>query len=146
MMKTKTIFALTIFTLLVLAVGSAFAAAEGGMDMNTAAKKANNPVSGAWLLILQNDFTFIDGDATNGTEVRERLSFQPVMSVPIFGGSWNLVNTKSQPRKQTFNPLVGRSIRPRPTIVLLDNAIVLQSATDPDMGPLALYGRDLVDL
>lgn len=64
----------------------------GIIDLETAAQKTNNPVSDAWLLILQNDLTFIDGDATTGTEVRESLSFQPVMSVPIFGGSWNLVN------------------------------------------------------
>lgn len=66
--------------------------AEDGLDLETAAKKSNNPVSDAWLLIMQNDLTFLEGDATDGTEVRERLSFQPVMPVPILGGDWNLVN------------------------------------------------------
>lgn len=66
--------------------------AEESMDLDTAAKKSNNPVSDAWLLIIQNDLTTIGGDAVDGTEVRERLSFQPVMPVPISGGDWNLVN------------------------------------------------------
>ena len=64
--------------------------AEETMSLEQAATKSNNPVSDAWLLILQNDYTLID--TPGGTERRERLSFQPVMPVPIFGGKWNLVN------------------------------------------------------
>ncbi|UCD52002.1 MAG: hypothetical protein JSW27_05055 [Phycisphaerales bacterium] len=75
---------------LAVAVSPAAAAAEDA-DLAKAAQKSNNPVSDAWLLITQNDLTFIDGDATSGTEVRERLSFQPVLPVPIFDGEWNLV-------------------------------------------------------
>ena len=60
------------------------------MSLEKAARKANNPVSDAWLMITQNDYTFID--TPGGTEMRERLSFQPVMPVPIFDGEWNLVN------------------------------------------------------
>ena len=68
-------------------------AKQGGeFDLVTAAKKSNNPVSDAWLLIIQNDYTWIRGDQIDGAEKRERLSFQPVLPVPIFGGSWNLVN------------------------------------------------------
>jgi hypothetical protein len=71
-----------------------------GLDMNTAAKKSNNPVSDAWLLIIQNDLTFLEGSATEGAEVRERLSFQPVLPVPVLGGDWNLV---SRPVIQLFD-------------------------------------------
>lgn len=66
--------------------------AEEALDLATAAKKSNNPVSDAWLMIIQNDYTALEGDAIDGTEYRERLSFQPVLPVPIFGGDWNLVN------------------------------------------------------
>ena len=81
----------TAWICIVLSV-AADAHAQEGLDLNTAAKKANNPVSDAWLLIIQNDYTFLDGDATNSTEKRERLSFQPIMPIPVFGGDWNLVN------------------------------------------------------
>jgi len=64
--------------------------AEETMSLEKAAKKSNNPVSDAWLMITQSDYTFID--APGGTEMRERLSFQPVMPIPISGGKWNLVN------------------------------------------------------
>ncbi|MCZ6659209.1 MAG: hypothetical protein O7C67_18125, partial [Gammaproteobacteria bacterium] len=63
------------------------------MSIEKAAQKANNPVSDAWLLITQNDYTVLEGDATGGSsEMRERLSFQPVLPVPVFDGEWNLVN------------------------------------------------------
>lgn len=70
--------------------GSAVAAEA--LSLEKAAQKSNNPVSDAWLLITQNDYTALEGDAVDGTEYRERLSFQPVMPVPIWGGDWNLVN------------------------------------------------------
>lgn len=75
-----------------LLMTSASGEEKKGLDLETAAKKSNNPVSDAWLLIMQNDLTLLDGDAIDGTEVRERLSFQPVLPIPIFGGDWNLVN------------------------------------------------------
>jgi len=62
------------------------------MDLAKAAQKTNNPVSDAWLLITQYDYTTLRGDAIDGSETRHRLSFQPVLSVPIFDGDWNLVN------------------------------------------------------
>jgi hypothetical protein len=65
-------------------------AEEAEMSIAKAASKANNPVSDAWLMITQNDYTFID--TPGGTEMQNRLSFQPVMPVPIFDGKWNLVN------------------------------------------------------
>ena len=49
------------------------------MSLEKAAQKSNNPVSDAWLLITQNDYTVLEGDATGGgSEMRERFSFQPV--------------------------------------------------------------------
>lgn len=67
--------------------------AKDGLSVEQAAKKANNPVSDVWLLITQNDYTAIEDDnSKDGYEMQERLSFQPVMPVPIFGGDWNLVN------------------------------------------------------
>lgn len=67
--------------------------AEEPMSMEKAAQKANNPVSDVWMLITQNDYTFVNGDATGGSsKMQERLSFQPVLPVPIFDGEWNLVN------------------------------------------------------
>lgn len=67
--------------------------AEEAMSLAKAAQKANNPVSDAWLLVTQNDYTSLEGPATGGeSEKRYRLSFQPVMPVPIRGGEWNLVN------------------------------------------------------
>lgn len=63
------------------------------LSLEKAAQKSNNPVSDAWLLIMQSDYTVLEGDATGGSsEMRERLSFQPVLPVPIFDGKWNLVN------------------------------------------------------
>ena len=67
--------------------------AQEEMSLEKAATKSNNPVSDAWLLITQNDYTVIEGDATGGSsEMQNRFSFQPVMPVPIFDGEWNLVN------------------------------------------------------
>lgn len=70
----------------------AIASAEEAMSLEKAATKANNPVSDAWLLITQNDYTSLRGDAIRGSETRERFSLQPILPVPIFGGEWNLVN------------------------------------------------------
>lgn len=66
--------------------------ASAGFDLAKAAQKANNPVSDAWLLITQHDCIAIEGYAVDGTEYRNRASFQPVLPVPTFGGDWNLVN------------------------------------------------------
>lgn len=72
---------------------SSFSLAEEPMSLEKAAQKTNNPVSDAWLMIVQNDYTVIEGDATGGgSKMQERLSFQPVMPVPIFDGEWNLVS------------------------------------------------------
>ncbi len=95
--------------LLVLAGVMPASAQEDGMSLEKAAQKSNNPVSDAWLLITQNDYTTLEGEATGGgSEMQERLSFQPVMPVPIRGGDWNLVNrivvgAVSAPRDKDLN-------------------------------------------
>lgn len=66
-------------------------AKPGQDDLAALAKKANNPISDAWLLITQNDFTFLEGDAVDDTEVLNSFKFQPVISAPVFGGDWNFV-------------------------------------------------------
>lgn len=53
------------------------------------AQKTNNPISDAWLLITQNDFTLLGGDGVDGTENLNILKFQPVLSFPMFDDSWN---------------------------------------------------------
>ncbi len=80
---------------LAVLIASMSQTAKGAEEMSAAqaAQKSNNPVSDAWLLITQSDYTVIEGDATGGTsEMRERISFQPVMPIPVLGGDWNLVN------------------------------------------------------
>jgi hypothetical protein len=66
---------------------------QEGFSLEKAAQKSNNPVSDAWALITQNDYSVLEGAATGGSsEVRNILSIQPLMPVPIRGGDWNLVN------------------------------------------------------
>lgn len=60
------------------------------MSLEQAATKANNPVSDAWILITQNDFTLLD--TPDGTRWQNATTLQPILPIPIFGGEWNLVN------------------------------------------------------
>lgn len=66
---------------------------EGGgkVDMARMAQKANNPLSDVWLLITQNDYTLMEGNATSGTKKMNSLKFMPVMPVPILDDEWNLI-------------------------------------------------------
>ena len=91
--KQSAILKITFAAIMTFAI-SGFAAAQEKqqLSLEKAAQKSNNPVSDAWLLITQNDYSALEGDAISGTEYQERLSFQPVMPVPIWGGDWNLVN------------------------------------------------------
>ena len=71
---------------------SNYANAEGEqLSVQEAAKKSANPVSDVWMLITQNDYTFLEKEDGHH-EMQNRLSFQPVMPVPIMDGEWNLVN------------------------------------------------------
>ena len=71
-----------------MAGGQAMAQEE--MSLEEAAKKSNNPVSDAWLLITQNDYTLLD--TPDGTKWQNATTFQPVLPIPIFDQKWNLVN------------------------------------------------------
>lgn len=64
--------------------------AQEEMSLEQAAQKSNNPVSDAWLLITQNDYTIMD--TPEGSQWQNSTTFQPVMPVPIVDGEWNLVN------------------------------------------------------
>lgn len=69
---------------------SGTALAQDNMSLEKAAQKANNPVSDAWLLVAQNDYTVLD--TPEGTQWQNSTTLQPVMPVPILDGEWNLVN------------------------------------------------------
>lgn len=60
----------------------------GGMSLEQAAQKSNNPVSDAWLLITQNDYTVVD--TPEGSDWRNSTTMQPVLPVPIpvASGTW----------------------------------------------------------
>lgn len=79
-------------TLTSLAVASSVNAnaEQEQLSVAQAAKKSANPVSDVWMLITQNDLTYLEKDG--GHEMQNRFSFQPVMPVPIMDGEWNLVN------------------------------------------------------
>jgi hypothetical protein len=64
--------------------------AQEEMSLDKAAMKSNNPVSDAWLLVVQNDLTLLD--TPEGNKIQNLTSIQPVMPVPIMDGKWNLVN------------------------------------------------------
>ncbi|WP_172378801.1 hypothetical protein [Vibrio sp. Vb339] len=74
-----------------VAMGSAFAEEGKELSMAEAAKKSANPVSDVWMLIAQNDYTALEKEDGHH-EMRNRLSLQPVMPVPIMDGEYNLVN------------------------------------------------------
>ena len=66
-------------------------APEAEMSLAKAAQKSANPVSDVWMFITQNDYTFLETE-DGSHEMKNRLSLQPVMPVPIMDGEWNLVN------------------------------------------------------
>jgi len=66
-------------------------AEEEKLSLAKAAQKSANPVSDVWMFITQNDYTFMETEDGHH-EMKNRLSVQPVMPVPIMDGEWNLVN------------------------------------------------------
>jgi len=82
--------------------------------MAALAQKANNPLSDVWLLLLQNDYSYLDGDLVSGTRQMNSLKFQPVMPIPILDETWNLIfrpvfNFVSAPVDKDLSDLVGVS-------------------------------------
>lgn len=76
--------------LLAVSMFCVFTEAQEGMSLQKAAQKSNNPVSDAWLLIGQNDYTSID--TPEGSQWQNATTVQPIMPIPILDGKWNLVN------------------------------------------------------
>ena len=79
----------TLIATVLLGCTSQHAAAQE-LSLEEAARKTNNPVSDAWLLITQNDYTILD--TPEGSQWQNATTFQPVLPVPILDGKWNLVN------------------------------------------------------
>lgn len=67
------------------------AAAQSDADLAEIAQKTSNPISDAWLLVMQNDTTLLGGDAIDGPKVLNVTKLQPVLSAPLFDQRWNLV-------------------------------------------------------
>lgn len=92
----------------IIAAMAMVAANTGAQEMSIekAAMKSNNPVSDAWLLITQNDYTILD--TPEGNKWQNATTIQPIMPVPILDGEWNLVNrvitgVVSSPVAEDFN-------------------------------------------
>ena len=64
---------------------------SGEPDLAELAQKSNNPLSDVWLMLFQNDYTYLDGDLISGTRQLNSLKFQPVMPIPLFEEKWNLI-------------------------------------------------------
>ncbi len=90
-MNNKNLLTVALSGLALTCSMASFAEGDGKISVAEAAKKSANPVSDVWMLITQNDLTFLEKE--NGDhETQNRFSFQPVMPVPIMDGEWNLVN------------------------------------------------------
>ena len=89
MTNRVTLFLASFLALVGLVAAPASAQEEGSLEYM--AKKANNPLSDVWLMILQNDFTRLDGDLLPGSKNFNSLKFQPVMPIPVFDGDYNLI-------------------------------------------------------
>ncbi len=73
------------------AAATANAPTPGASDIAAMAQKSNNPLSDVWLLLTQNDTTIFDGDLLSDEEVFNSLKIQPVMPIPVFNQTWNLI-------------------------------------------------------
>lgn len=64
--------------------------ASAADDLELMAKKSANPLSDVWMLLFQNDYSTLEGDALPTTKYINSLKFQPVMPVPL-SEDWNLI-------------------------------------------------------
>lgn len=71
-------------------LAAAPAAAQGGDSLDETAKQLNNPISGVWNIVIQNNYTLFDGDIAGSPRGRWLTNVQPVMPVPLTE-SWNLI-------------------------------------------------------
>ena len=80
--------------------------------MELLAKKTANPLSDLWLLWSQNDTSFLQGDLLPEDKILNSYKFQPIMPVPLFGGSWNflirpIIQVQSVPLDSDAGKLFG---------------------------------------
>lgn len=98
--------------------------AAAGTDLGALAQKTNNPISDAWLLITQNDYTLLGGKAVDGHEVLNVTKFQPVLSAPLFDGSWNfVVRPVLQWTSMPFDQDAGKLFGVSPNDIAGDNSL-----------------------
>jgi len=81
-------------------------------DLELLAKKAANPLSDLWLLWSQNDTSFLQGDLLPEDKILNSYKFQPIMPVPLFGGTWNflirpIIQVQSVPLDSDAGKLFG---------------------------------------
>ena len=84
-------FFFTTTLLLLLVPLSICVAGQKEVSMGELAQKSNNPLSDIWMLYLQNDYTWIDGDKMGTSKVMNNTKFQPVMPLPVMDDQWNLI-------------------------------------------------------
>ena len=114
-----------------IAQGDAAAPAD---DLAALAQKTNNPISDAWMLITQNDMTLIGGDSIDGdyigdTEMVNVTKFQPVLSVPVADGTWNVVvRPVLQMSSVPLNSRAGNLFGVSPNGVVADPALASSAA------------------
>jgi hypothetical protein len=67
------------------------AAARADADLAETARQLNNPVASVWNIVLQNNYTLLDGDVADSPKGRWLTNVQPVLPVPLTE-EWNLIS------------------------------------------------------
>jgi hypothetical protein len=124
---------------LVLGGATLATAQDAEMSMSEMAKKSANPMSDIWMLLCQNDLSYIDGGTVPGDGGRwmNSFKFMPVMPLPIMDGDWNLI----------FRPVFPFLSSPYNDDLVRDPAAPLFDRTDGmgDMVLLSLIGPNTTD-
>jgi len=63
----------------------------GDVDLEIIAKKSANPLGDLWMIWIQNDFSILEGELLDDRKVINSTKLQPVMPIPLFGGTWNFI-------------------------------------------------------
>ena len=58
-------------------------AANNEGSLEETARQLNNPVAAVWNIVIQNNYTLLDGDITEGSRGRWLTNVQPVMPIPL---------------------------------------------------------------
>ncbi len=67
-------------------------ARSGAVDLASANKEFNNPLTSATLFITENDTLLLDGDLSDGTKVVNITVLEPIIPISIGDTGWALVN------------------------------------------------------